>query len=352
MRQVLEDLSDRFVFHTSPRFDLLPNDHVPYVTLGASDVDSLLRRAIERAGGVIAVVGRMGSGKSSLIASVAENLDAGFVPLRVSVIGIEAGDAAAFARHAITEISGLPDAALTKREERALARASASGRTESRSRELRAGFSVSAGTVLTPQVLGDLTTAASEELNRPTDPAETMRGIQRLLDKFWKVGRCPVLLVEDTDHWGDSPQTADRFFDQTARAFTGLDCAMVVATQNEYTALTGSQRIRDRLTAEVLLPRLTDVESGLSTLLEHRMRMAEMTDGIGAVMSDDAVRALADSYRESSEDDYAGDIRRTVSVMRAAVDIALSDPIADSVTVGHLQEAKARTPLAPPSRLA
>jgi hypothetical protein len=69
-------------------------------------------------------------------------------------------------------------------------------------------------------------------------------------------------------------------------------------------------------------------------------------------MADDAVRALADSYRESSQDDGAGDIRHTVSVMRAAVDIALSDPIVDSVTVGHLQEAKARAPLAPPSRLA
>jgi hypothetical protein len=58
----------------------------------------------------------MGSGKSSLIAAVADSLEEGFLPLRVSVIGVEAGDPAAFARHAIMEIRDLPEAQLTRHE--------------------------------------------------------------------------------------------------------------------------------------------------------------------------------------------------------------------------------------------
>jgi transposase len=84
----------------------------------------------------------------------------------------------------------------------------------------------------------------------------------------------PLMLVEDTDHWGGSPQVADAFFDQTARAFAALDAVMIVATQSDYTRLGGYQRVRDRLTAEVSLPRLPDVARGLDTVLTGRMRSA------------------------------------------------------------------------------
>ena len=91
----------------------------------------------------------MGSGKSSLIAAVADSLHEGFVPLRVSVIGVEAGEAAAFARHAITEIRELPEVQLGAHETRALDRATAITRTQATTRELRAGFEIAAGKVLT-----------------------------------------------------------------------------------------------------------------------------------------------------------------------------------------------------------
>jgi hypothetical protein len=116
MRDTLQTLDDEFAFQTSGRFDLLAGEHVAYTTLGAPDVDGALRRSIERAEGVTTVVGRMGSGKSSLIAAVADSLEEGFLPLRVSVIGVEAGDPAAFARHAIMEIRDLPEAQLTRHE--------------------------------------------------------------------------------------------------------------------------------------------------------------------------------------------------------------------------------------------
>ena len=191
MRDALETLAAEFAFQTSGRFDLLASEHVPYSAMGASDVDDALRRSIERGEGITTVVGRMGSGKSSLIAAVANSLDEGFLPLRVSVIGIEAGDPAAFARHAITEIRDVPEAQLARHEERALDRASAERRTQTTTRELRAGFEIAAGPVLTPKVIGDIKTAAKEELSRATDPSHALRGIQRLLDVFWGMKDSP-----------------------------------------------------------------------------------------------------------------------------------------------------------------
>jgi hypothetical protein len=351
MRNTLEILDEQFAFQTSGRFDLLASEHVPYATLGATDVDSALRRSIERAEGVITVVGRMGSGKSSLIAAVADSLHEGFVPLRVSVIGVEAGEAGAFARHAITEIRELPEVQLAAHETRALDRATATTRTHGTTRELRAGFEIAAGKVLTANVIGDIKRAASDELQRAADPSDALRGMQRLFDTFWKLKRCPVVIVEDTDHWGGSPEIADAFFDHTARTFATMDAVMVVATQSDYTHLDGYLRIRDKLTAEVVLPRLPNVEPGLVTILQRRMTSAGVHTALEHVLEPEGLQLLWQSYLESVADKQAGDLRRTLAVMRAAIDIALAEPTTQFVTAGHVQEAIAKTPLAPSSAL-
>jgi hypothetical protein len=77
--------------------------------------------------------------------------------------------------------------------------------------------------------------------------------------------------------------------------------------------------------------------------------------GVGAALQDvldhAGLELLAQSYLESVADEQAGDLRRTLSVVRAAIDIALAEPTAQRVTRGHVQEAIARTPLSPPSAL-
>ena len=107
-RDVLALLDREMAFQTSVRFDLLAETHVPLAQLGGPDLEAQLAQAIAKAEGVIAVTGRIGSGKSSLIAAVTDTLNEGFVPLRVSVVGIEAGQPAAFARHAMIEIRESP----------------------------------------------------------------------------------------------------------------------------------------------------------------------------------------------------------------------------------------------------
>jgi hypothetical protein len=353
MRKVLEALDKEFAFQASGRFDLLAGEHVPYSVLNAPDVDGALKRAIERAEGVVTVIGRMGAGKSSLIAAVANGLTEEFLPLRVSVVGVEAGDPAAFARHAIAEIRDLPATQLSRHEEQALGRAVAERETRSRSatRELRAGLRIAAGPVLTAEVVGDIKRGASDELERAADPSDALSGVVRLFDIFWRLGRCPVLIVEDTDHWGGLPEIADAFFDQTSRAFATMDAAMVVATQADYTTLDGYRRVRDKLTAEVVLPRLPDVEHGLSAVIAHRIESVGVDAPLSALLDPAAMNLLVESYLESAGEQEAGDLRRTLSVLRAALEVALGEPIAEVIGRGHVQEAMARVPLAPSSAL-
>lgn len=218
-------------------------------------------------------------------------------------------------------------------------------------RELRAGFRIATGSVLTAGVVGDIKRGATDELQRAVDPAETLRGMQRLFDVFWRIGRCPVVIVEDTDHWGGTPELADAFFDQTARALATMDAVTVVAAQNDYTKLDGYQRLRDRMTAEISLPQLPDIEHGLTEVLQRRITSAGVDASLDMVLESDAMERLAQSYAESLSDGQAGDLRRTLSVMRGALDIALGEPTAELVGPGHMQEAVAKTPLAPSSAL-
>jgi adenylate kinase len=283
MRQHLIALEERFAFRTSARFDLLALDHVPYSELGSKDLEGTLARAIEKGEGVIAVTGRMGSGKSSVIAAVTDGLDEGFVPLRVTVVGVEAASVPSFARHALVEIRDLPDADLDRHERTALERASATKRISERSRELRAGFRIAGGSVLTAGVMADIKTAARYELEHEGDPADVLSGLQRVFDSFWKVGRCPVMIVDDTDHWSGDPAVADAFFDQTARALGRQDAVVVVQAQTDYTYLEGYQRVRQSFTAEIDLPALKDPAIGIERIRResrdtrslHRVRSSQ-----------------------------------------------------------------------------
>ena len=350
MRDHLVALERGFAFQTSARFDLLAIDHVPHAALGATDVEGALARAIERGEGVVAVTGRMGSGKSSVIAAVTDALDEGFVPLRVTVVGVEAGDPVAFARHVMQEVRDLPEAKLTEHERVALERATAVGRTTETRRELRAGFEILAGP--SPKLAADLQAIAGEELQHAADPARVIAGLQRLLDAFWRAGRCPVLIVDDTDHWGGSPAVAGAFFDQTARAVGRLDAVLVVAAQLEYTRLGGYQRVRQTFTAEVDLPAPPDLPLALTRVLQRRIDDNAVRADVAAVFEPDGFELVVSSYAESIAEGRAGDMRRTLAVVRNALELAVDDPSAPRIAAGHVQEAMARNPLAPGSALA
>jgi hypothetical protein len=344
-------LDRELAFQTSARYDLLAATHVALAELGAPDLEQQLARAIAKGEGVIAVTGRIGAGKSSLISAVTSGLSEGFVPLRVSVVGVEAGDPAAFARHAMIEIRDLPATRLAEHERRALERSTAVERTTERRTELRAGFEIATGAILGPRVLADLQKIAAETLAHGPDAAEILLGLQRLLDAFWQLGRCPVLIVDDTDHWGGEPRAADAFFDQTARALGRLDTVTVVQAQTAYTELDGYQRVRDMFTAELELPALPDPRTALIAILQRRIDGAGVAARAAELFEAAGLDLLRDAYQASAADGRAGDLRHALVVARTALELAVEDELAALVGTGHVQEALARNPQGPGSAL-
>lgn len=81
------------------------------------------------------------------------------------------------------------------------------------------------------------------------------------------------------------------------------------------------------------------------------MRSAGVSATLQEVLEHQGLQLLSQSYLESVTNGQAGDLRRTLAIMRAALDIALSEPTAQLVGSGHVQEAIARTPVTPSSAL-
>ena len=169
-------------------------------------------------------------------------------------------------------------------------------------------------------------------------------GLQRLLDAFWRAGRCPVLIVDDTDHWGGSPAVADAFFDQTARAIGRLDAVLVVAAQLEYTRLGGYQRVRQTFTAEVDLPAPPDLPLALTRVLQRRIDDNAVRADVAAVFEPDGFELVVSSYAESVAEGRAGDMRRTLAVVRNALELAVDDP---SATASPPATSRRRWPATP-----
>jgi hypothetical protein len=93
------------------------------------------------------------------------------------------------------------------------------------------------------------------------------------------------------------------------------------------------------------------VERGLTIVLQRRMSLAGVQAPVHDALEPEGLQLLSQSYVESVSDGRAGDLRRTLAVMRAALDIALGEPTAQRVTRGHVEEGMARTPLVPSSAL-
>ncbi|MFI4977830.1 MAG: hypothetical protein ACHQC8_04005 [Solirubrobacterales bacterium] len=93
------------------------------------------------------------------------------------------------------------------------------------------------------------------------------------------------------------------------------------------------------------------MEHGLTIVLQRRMSLAGVQAPIQDILEPEGLQLLSQSYIESVTDGRAGDLRRTIAVMRAALDIALGEPTAQRVTRGHVEEGMARTPLVPSSAL-
>ena len=157
--------------------------------------------------------------------------------------------------------------------------------------------------------------------------------------------------MDDTDHWGGEPDSADAFFDQTARTLGRLDAVTVVQAQTAYTELGGYQRVRETFTAELHLPALPDPRAALIAILQRRIDGAGVQARVSDVFEPGGLDLLRDAYLTSTADGRAGDLRHLLVVARSALELAVEDELAEQVGTGQVQEALARNPLGPGSAL-
>jgi hypothetical protein len=342
---VLAALDREHAFHTTGRFELLASEHVPFVDMGAADVDGALRDAICADDGVVCVLGVSGAGKSSLIGGVTEQLAARYVPLRIPVATETNAvtSVGGFCRHALERFTELDLEPITSRHQRAIERALATERKTTRRRVFGIRAMLGGGTpVLNAKLGADFQLQAAEELKFAESDQAAALALQAALDVMRTATLVPVLIVEDTDHWVTTPEIASRFFDQVVRVLSkgiALDAVTVVAVQPVHQQSDGYAAVRELLTREVSIPPLPEPRSGLEVLLTSRIRHAVHSGDARQVFTAAALDLMAKSYLEDRS------FRRTLSVARAALQQAVSDASA-AIEAGHVQHGMAQYPAA------
>jgi ABC-type transport system involved in cytochrome bd biosynthesis fused ATPase/permease subunit len=111
-------LAEEHAFEPARRYAELAADHLPLQELTGQDIEARVRRAVAELDCCAAIVGPGGSGKSSLIAAIADQLPQDRPALRIPVATLRtaAEDNVEFLRHLLLEIRRLLDAHLDRRD--------------------------------------------------------------------------------------------------------------------------------------------------------------------------------------------------------------------------------------------
>jgi hypothetical protein len=296
--------------------------------LQAADAEAALRRAVE-ANHRIAVVGRSGVGKSSLIEWVLGSSGEGYASIRVPVAvendeTIE--DPIAFAQHVIRTVSkhALEAQLITSDERNLILRAS-------NERIIRPGREVThrQGLKFPDWMLGgnlarDVHTHA-ESVDQSRSGAQIIDALEYVIRLIQEQGLRPVFVIDDSDTWLSIPGVGDRshlvasFFDRVLRMLAERPAGLVVAVHESYRKMEGYRRAQGFLETEVHVPLLSTTEH-IVRLLDHRLSGA-----------DDALRTY-DIFEEAGIAElfayYVGEaafsIRKVLQAAQSSVQVAAS----------------------------
>jgi energy-coupling factor transporter ATP-binding protein EcfA2 len=336
-RTSLEHLDESRAFEATHRFADLTLFHVPFDELtGSSSTEASLKSAADQ-GGKVALIGRSGAGKSSVIASVlgplVEDLAPDLLPLRIPVAAESAETATnpgAFARHVLRTVVRYSTEILDD-EERQLLNRSAARQITDHGRERTRRTVVGA-----PKLIADLNLASevksgAEQYVNETSSGDAVDGLVRLVEIFRSHGLNPFLIVDDSDSWlriGDHDllTVADGFFLKVIPVLAReTGCGFVVAVHDDYLELPSYQRSQQLLTRSITLPLPADPVAAISAILGRRIQLAGVSASVDELFATEALTALTEHYRDD------GSLRRMLS----AVDRATQRGSADGVeTIG------------------
>lgn len=344
----LGDLIEAQVFDARPVRPGLGLRHVPFDELvGRSATEAVLQREM-RTGGRVAVTGRSGTGKSSVITYCLDELADTVADLRIPVAA-EADelvtDVGRFAAHMTALLLRQAQAARAMSvDDRAQALAAVSGPV---TRELRRTSHIGLGL---PRwlLMGDAAAEAESVLSAAAEPSTTeiIDTLQHLIAVVAARSQQPVLVLDDSDAWlataiGDRTPLIGPFFGRVLPILVSeVGGSWVVAVHDHYLARADFPRDTSALVTSVAVPPLPD-RAALIRILSARIEGSLLDPdpaAVAGVIAEPALDAIYDRYQRSD-----GNIRLPLQLAHTALQVAWEED-ADEVTHNHVQVAATRFP--------
>ena len=313
MTLTLETLRDRYVFESTPQYHNLGALHVPFDDLvGNERTETRLLGAVQR-NERSAVIGRGGSGKSSVMAHVLNPLAEGVAPLVIPVASMPAqivDNPAHLVDHLVATLGRQAAAAIDVEAELA-------NRTETITTTRKGSLGAGWG-----WIKGELAREVQRqtEVERTATFADKTDVLTQILEIIAGESLQPVLVFDDTDRWltAESAGLVERFFGEDLRWLLELGAGVVAAVHPEYFDSVPQAELLQYLDTQIAIPHLADPTS-IGRIFTRRIELyAEIQDpNLDDVMADGALVAVHDVYVGT------GSLRRAIHVCHTAVNEAV-----------------------------
>lgn len=341
-RETLLALQRAHAFDPVPLRAGVHSQHVPFDTLtGTATTEVELARGvrgIER----VAVAGRTGVGKTSLIGYVCAELSNEVAPLRIPVDAEDdetVTDPGAFCRHLIRTLARhLADARQVDPKTRAELLAGTATRVGLSKKSVRKSGIGLPKWMFNLDLAGDVESVATVDVDRSA--AEHIAQARDIVGAIAARDLVPVLVIDDSDAWlatavGDRTSVIAPFFGRVIRVLAEeLTAGIVVAVHDRYFELNAFPRGRGFLEQVIHVPGLPDV-GAVAAILEARTGEAAEVP-VEDVLTEGGIAALHDGYQLVD-----GNIRSMLLVAHTALQVACEDE-ADRITRRHVEVAVTR----------
>lgn len=323
-RELIEALRAAAAFDATPLPDDLATLHVPFdELLGEQKTERELQTAAE-ASGRIALVGAMGTGKSSVL-SYALRPSEGFAPLPISVAPESdetVTDPGRFAQHVVRVVStwAAEVEMLDPSQRNELLRSVAERRImPPRSKQTHAALTVQLPWLAKGKFARDVKRELEPALEVERSAVEYLDALKRLMRLIRTIELRPVLVIDDSDRWlrrGEPrPGVVGAFFGRIVRELAELETGLAIAVHERYLQL---DAYRDNtvgvINTRIDVPGLTE-EGQLARILDHRVQIVRGGEDSAEIFDADGLARLWRFYA----DEGGRSLRKTLQIAHTAL---------------------------------
>ena len=328
MTVTLGFLQERYVFEATPTSSDLAALHVPFDDLtGSEGTEARFEQALRRSERV-ALIGKSGSGKSSVIAHVLGPLAEGLAPMPVPVAAMptEAIDGpSSLIDHLVDTVARNARAANVDVDVGSAKATTVETATATRKGRLGGSYRFLAG-----EIGREVTRQTTLETNATF--ADKTDALVQVFETVRDHGLEPVLVFDDTDRWlrQSGNDLATSFFRETVRWLLELPVGLVVAVHPTYFEGTSRAQVLEYLDTQIDIPTLDSPEAIEAILARRIEQYGQITaPDIADVLEPDVATVLLELYRE------VGSLRRALQVCHIALHEAVGAG-ATRISAGHI----------------